>query len=297
MFKGIIFHKWALHSITLIGCTIWLTFLSLEAKPIIIATHSILGEWVAQVGGADIELNVLVPPESDTHTFEPTPDHAVALNKADLIFENGLHLEEPWLSKLIVASQSMGKRIPVGSVISSISEDPHIWLNVDNAIHVIKLIETTLATQDPDHAKGYQERAQRYEDRLKELENWIQATVSPIPLNKRKFITYHDNFGHFAKAYNFNIPGTILSSNTTDTADPAAKQFASLIKLIKKEEIQAIFTDAMSNSTLPEQVARETYLPAPYILYDDALGKPGSSVDSYEKLMRYNVLTIVNALK
>lgn len=272
-------------------------FLPLKAKPIVIATHSILGEWVERVGGEDIELAVLVPTESDTHTFEPTPEHAVALRQADLIFENGLHLEEPWLSKLIVASQSMGKRIPVSQAIESVNNDPHVWLDVEQAIEMIELIKATLSDQDPENAKAYRRRADSYQEKLEDLHNWILDEVRHLPKDSRQFITYHNNFQYFGRAYGFTIPATILDANTTDTADPSAQQFAKLIQLIKREHIKAIFTDAMSHSALPAQLARETQLPPPYVLYDEALGKPGSKVDSYEKLMRYNVTTIVNALK
>lgn len=266
-----------------------------EEKLKVVATHAILGEWVQHIGGDVISLTILVGPEVDAHTFEPLPDQAVALQKADLLIENGLGLE-PWLNKLYTASESNAMRFVIANELPLKSQDPHLWLAVNQALLAVDAIQTALTQAMPKHADTFYNNAARYIGELKELEEWIFESVAKIPHSKRNLLTYHDNLFYFAKRYGFADCGSILGTTSTDSPDPSAKQFASLLDRIQQLSIAAIFSDAMSSQQLPNQLAHEAGLPAPVPLYIDNLGKPGSNVDSYIKLMRYNVSNITEAL-
>lgn len=274
----------------------------------VVATFSILGDLVQNVGGDKIELHTLVGPGGDTHTFEPSPRDSVALVEAKLIFENGLGLE-PWLDKLYTASGSQTKRIVVTEGLEPItltrgdsdepghSEfDPHIWHDVANVIHEVEVIRDALATADPANTKTYQANAQIYLGQLKELDAWVVGEVEKLPQARRKLVTSHDTFGYFAHRYGFEVVGSGLGSISTEAGDPSAAAVASLIEEVKAAGVPVIFAENVSNPKLMEQIAAEAGVTLGPPLYTDALTEPGGNGDTYLKMMRHNVATLVMAL-
>ena len=278
-----------------------------------VATFSILGDIVHQIGGKAIDLNVLVGPDGDAHTFEPTPQDNVVLSKADIIFENGLHFEH-WLDNLYGASGSKAKRIVVSEGViprhlgddqqdtdaqqgNSPGEiDPHIWHDVSNAVKIAEAVRDGLVSVDPKHADTYTANASAYIDQLKELDMWTIATLSNIDKDNRKLVTSHDTFGYFARRYGFIVIGTALESPTTEAVDPSAKQMAELIGKIKDAGVAVVFTENIKSPKLIKTVAVETGVKVAPVLYTDALGPKGSAGDTYIKMIQYNVGVITKAL-
>lgn len=264
------------------------------------ATTSLVADWVNQVCGQVSDCQPLVSQDSDPHTFEPSPQDLALLTKANLIFAHGLHLE-PWLAKLYKASESQASLINLGEavppIITNNEIDPHVWLDVHNVILMVDVIKEALQEVDPDNAPLYEANAQAYQKQLGTLDAWIIETTQAIPNTRRTLVTQHDNLSYFAKRYKFIILGDMLESASTDTYDPSAQHFAFLLKSIKENQVKALFTETLQNTTLMDSLAREAGLPAPYILHIDALGNPGTATDTYEKLMRSNVKTLVDALK
>jgi zinc/manganese transport system substrate-binding protein len=291
----------------------------------VVATFSILGDLVQNVGGAKIDLHILVGPGGDTHTFEPSPNDSVALVEAQLIFENGLGFET-WLDDLYTASGSQAPRVVVTEGLEPIaiaeggheehSEhvaereheesvegnehhhgefDPHVWYDVTNVIHEVETIRDALVAADPTNTKTYRANAEAYLARLKELDTWIIAEVEKLPEDRRKLVTSHDTFNYFAKRYGFEVVGSGLGS-TTEASDPSAAEVVSLVEEIKGAGVSAIFAENVSNPKLMEQIAGEAGVTLGPELYTDALGQPGSAGDTYLKMMRYNVTALVTAL-
>ncbi|MCL4302911.1 MAG: metal ABC transporter substrate-binding protein [Anaerolineae bacterium] len=286
---------------------------STSEKLKVVATFSILGDLVQNVGGDKIELYTLVGPGSDTHTFEPSPSDSVALVEAKLIFENGLGLET-WLDKLYTASDSQAKRVAVTEGLEPIAMaegdheehgavdehghgefDPHVWQDVANVIHEVEGIRDALVEADPAGAKTYQANAETYLGQLKELDAWVIAEVEKLPKGRRKLVTSHDTFGYFARRYGFDMVGSGLGS-TTEAGDPSATQLVSLVEEIKGAGVLVIFVENVSNPRLMEQIAAEAGVTLGPALYTDALTEPGSDGDTYIRMMRHNVTVIVMAL-
>ncbi len=284
----------------------------------VVATFSILGDLVQNVGRDKIELHTLVGPGGDTHTFEPSPSDSVALVEAGLIFENGLELET-WLDDLYSSSGSTAKRVVVTEGLEPMAMaaagpeheehaqadgdehahgefDPHVWHDVANVIREVEVIRDALAEADPVNAKSYQANAETYLDQLKELDSWVTEAVKKLPADRRKLVTSHDTFGYFAKRYGFEVVGSGLGSISTETGDPSAAAVAGLIEEIKAVGVPAIFAENVSNPKLMEQVAAEAGVNLGPELYTDALGEPGSDGDTYLNMMRYNVTSLVTAL-
>tara|TARA_B100001248_G_scaffold262589_1_gene259735 strand:- start:32646 stop:33521 length:876 start_codon:yes stop_codon:yes gene_type:complete len=281
-------------------------FLSLLTWPIalpaleVVTTTSLVADWVSQIGGEAVEVQVLVPADGDPHTFEPTPQDLAALTHADLVFAHGLHLE-PWLTKLYKSSGSIHPPVTLGTSAATIvvgdEIDPHVWMDVQNVIRMLEPIKSALQKADPDNAALYEANARTYQNRLEDLDEWITQEIQVIPNAHRTIITEHDDLSYFAQRYRFTVLGNLLESASTDTYDPSAQHFAFLLEEIKAHKVRALFTEEFQNASLMHSLAKEAGLPPPYVLNVDALGAKGTATDTYEKLMRSNIKTLVKALK
>ena len=279
--------------------------LAASNRPIrVVATYSILGDWVQTIGGDQIALTVLVGPEGDAHTYEPTPRDSVALAEADILFENGLGFEV-WLDRLFQASNSGARRVIVTEAIKprelfvsdSRSEiDPHVWHLPENAILMVEAITLALEQADPGHTSEYRLRHTAYLAQLRDLDAWISQEAASIPEPRRKLVTTHDTFGYLADAYNFEVL-SVLGSVSSESSDPSAGQVAEIIDRIRTLQIPAIFAENILNPKLTQKIAEEAGVKIVPTLYTDALGPAESPGGSYLGMMRYNVKTIVEALR
>lgn len=295
-----------------------------DSRPIVVATNSILGNLTQQIGGEGIQLTILVGANGDSHTFQPSPADSAALASANLIIENGLGLES-WLDELYESAGATGRRVIASEGIEPISLteeehdhdeegaehdhdeegaehdhgqfDPHVWHDVTNVIQMVQNITAALVAADPDQATTYQANSDNYIVELETLDSWIFEQVALIPAGQRKLVTSHDTFAYFAARYQFQIIGTVLNAGTTEAGDPSAGEMAALIETIRAANVPAIFTENISNPQLAEQIAAEANAQLAPPLFSDALGESGSAGDTYLKMMRYNVSTIVEALR
>jgi zinc/manganese transport system substrate-binding protein len=276
-----------------------------SARLNVVATFSLLGDLVQTVAGDNIQLHTLVGPDGDTHTYEPIPADGVALAQANVIFENGLGFET-WLDKLYTASASKAKRVVVTAGVTpgkiAIGDaagqtDPHAWQDVTYSMGMVNIIRDTLVAQDPAHVAAYQANAAVYLKQLQDLDTYIQQQSNTLAADRRKLVTNHDALGYFASRYGYQVIGDVLGSVSTEASEPSASEIAKLIDEIKGAGVPAIFTENVENSAVISQVAQEAGVKVAPPLYTDALGKPGTTGDSYLKMMRYNIDTIVAALK
>ena len=268
-----------------------------------IATISIIGDVVKNVAGDAVNLVVLVGPNGDAHEYEPIPVDSVNIAKADIIFENGLHLEH-WLDKLYSASGSKAKRIVVSQGVSPrIFEDnpqetdPHAWQDVTNVILYTQNVRDALIAIDPTNKDKYTVNANGYIQMLQALDGWVKTEVAAIPVDKRKLVTNHDALGYFARRYGFRIIGAVIPSATTEAADPSAKETADLLNIIKSNGVRAIFSENMANPKLAQTLSQEAGVQVGPELYTDALGSLGSNGETYLKMIRHNVKIFVEYLK
>jgi len=268
-----------------------------------IATISIIGDVVKNVAGDAIDLVVLVGPNGDAHEYEPTPTDSVNLNHADIIFENGLHLEH-WLDKLYAASGSKAKRIVVSQGVrlrifenNPQETDPHAWQDVTNVVLYTQNVRDALEAVDPVNKAIYEANADGYIKKLQTLDAWVMEQVALIPLDKRKLVTNHDALGYFAGRYGFKIIGAVIPSATTEASDPSAKETADLLNIIKSNGVHAIFSENMANPKLAQTLSKEAGVQVGPELYTDALGPDGSDGETYLKMIKYNVGVFQKYLK
>lgn len=277
----------------------------------VLATTTIVGDVVRQVGGDLIVLDVLLPVGSDPHAFEPAPKDAIRIAQADLIFANGAGLET-FLERLLASANSQTRVIYVSEGIPLLTAeeahkhesedhdehpggDPHVWFDPNNVLVWVDNIEKALSQLDPAHATTYQANAQHYREQLQQLDAWIREQVAQLPLEDRKIVTDHLSFAYFAQRYVFTQVGAAIPGYST-LAEPSAQELAALEDAIRNMNVRAIFVGSTVNPALAERIAQDTGIRLAF-LYTGSLGPPGSGAETYLDYMRYNVRTIVNALK
>jgi ABC-type Zn uptake system ZnuABC Zn-binding protein ZnuA len=284
----------------------------------VVASFSILGDLVQNVGGEAVAVTTLIGPGVDAHTYDPAPADLVVLTTAEVIFENGLGFE-PWLDGFFASAQPLGARVVVTEGITpreagadaaheeaeDLEEDgahehgqfdPHVWHDVANVTVMVGNIRDALAAADPDHAKLYEANAAAYIAELEALDASIREQVATLPEERRILVTSHDNLGYFAAAYGFTILGNVFGSVSTEAGDPSARDIAALVEAIAATGVPAIFAENVANPDLMESIATEAGVALAPPLYTDALGPPGSPGETYIGMMQSNVTTIVDAL-
>lgn len=269
----------------------------------VLATTSIVGDVVGQVGGDHVEVIVLLPSGSDPHTFVPRPRDAAAVADADVVFANGAGLEE-FLEPLLESAGATEKLVEVSAGIELLDfggheededGDPHTWMDPNNVILWAENIAAALSAADPDHADAYRLNADGYIAALRDLDAWIRAEVEQIPPGQRLLVTDHGVFGYFAGRYGFTQVGTITGSFSTN-ASPSAQELAALEDEIRRLGVRAVFVGENANQDLARQVAADTGTRV-VTVYHASLGGDDGPAAGYLEMMRYNVSAIVEALK
>jgi zinc/manganese transport system substrate-binding protein len=175
-------------------------------------------------------------------------------------------------------------------------DDPHMWWDLTRTQAYVTRIAKALETVDPAGKTSYANNAKRYNAELTKLDAWAKLEIAKIPVGKRKLVTNHDALGYFAARYGFKIIGQVIPSLSTEQA-PNARELATLSRTLQREGVKAIFIENTLNPKLAQALAAESGAKVAPALYTDSLGNPGSSGDTFVKAFRYNVQTIVNALK
>ena len=320
--------RWLFALVTVVGSLAPQVARTQEAAPVrVVSTSSILDDLVRRVGGDRIASHVLVPPGGDSHAFAPTPADGAALVDAAVIFAIGLDFE-PWLAGLVDSTGTGAAVVEVSTDVplltlapppgaapaddarpaapaaddeqaaaGGIGEfDPHIWHDVTNAIIMVENIRDALSAADPDYADTYRANAEAYIAELTALDSWVQEQINFLPADQRKLVTSHDSLGYFANRYGLSLVGTAFGSLSTEAGDPSAAQIAALVTAIQAEQVNAIFAENVSNPALMEAIAAEAGVALAPSLYTDALGEPGSGVETYVDLITFNTEQIVGAL-
>jgi len=277
---------------------------ALARDPIpVVATFSILGDLVKNIGGDRVVVATLVGPNGDVHVYSPTPGDAKSLSAAKLVFVNGLGLEG-WLTRLISASGSSAPIVVASAGIKPRQMldphdadrtviDPHAWQSIANAKIYVANIRDGLGRADPAGKAIYDANAKNYLAKLDALDDEAKDAIGKIPADRRKVITTHYAFGYFGDAYGMAF--IALEGFSTD-AEPSAKDIATIITLIRREKIPAVFMENISDPRLMREIASETGTTIGGTLYSDALSQPDGPAGTYIDMMRHNLREFDKAL-
>jgi zinc/manganese transport system substrate-binding protein len=274
--------------------------LAQETKLPVIATFSILGDLVKNVGGDRVEVTTLVGPNSDAHVYAPTPADAKRVAAAKLVFVNGLGFEG-WITRLVKASGSRAPTVVASKGVQSRKmeeeghkvTDPHAWQSIANVKLYIGNIRDGLAAADPGGKISYEANASAYLAKLDALEAEVKDAIGKIPVERRRIITSHDAFGYFGAAY--GIEFIAPEGVSTETA-ASARDVAKIIAQIRKQKIPAVFMENITDPRMMEQIAKESGAKIGGSLFSDALSDAKGPAASYIDMMHNNIRQLSNAL-
>jgi zinc/manganese transport system substrate-binding protein len=319
----------------------------------VVATTSILGDFVQQVGGDRVDVDIVLKSNVDAHDFEPSPADIEALRTADIIVRNGAGLEA-WFDRtietsgssatIVDASEGVRVRQPGDDDADHAEDhadedhaddsnedhadddhaddsnedhaddhggedehthgdghdhgdsDPHIWLDPNNAVTMVGNITDALVASDPDHASEYEANRTGYVEQLEALDAEIAAAIDG--LTNKKLVTNHDAFGYYADRYGLEVVGSVIPSFDS-SAEMSAQDLDELVRAIKDEGVEAVFSEASLPGDAARTIAEEagvTVVTGDDALYGDSLGSSDSDASNYLDMMRHNTRTIVSNL-
>ncbi|MFL6814144.1 MAG: metal ABC transporter substrate-binding protein [Bradyrhizobium sp.] len=283
---------------------LWLVFLALAASaPLhaqdrlkVVASFSIPGDFVRNVGGDRVSVITLVGPEGDVHVYTPSPTDARKIADAKLLVINGLGLEG-WLPRLLQASGSKAPIITATKGIAplkvGLDADPHAWQSVANAKIYVANIRDALASVDPADAEVFSSQAQTYLGKLDALDREVREAIAKIPPSRRKVISTHDAFGYFASAYGVEF---IAPVGVSTESEASARDIAAIIRQIKNEKIPAVFLENISDPRLIRRIAAESGARIGGTLYSDSLTGEKGDAPTYIDMVRHNIRALTSAL-
>jgi len=277
--------------------------LALAASPLraeerlnVLASFSILADFVKNVGGDKVNVTSLVGPNGDIHVYAPAPSDAKTVGEVKLLVINGIGLEG-WLPRLVQSSGSKATVVTASSGIAPLSHgseaDPHAWQSVANAKIYVANIRDALATADPADAAIFRANADRYLAELDALDAEVRAAIAKIPPERRKVISTHNAFGYFASTYGIAF---IAPSGVSTENEPSARDIAAIIRQIRSEKIPAVFLENISDERLIRRIAAETGAKVGGTLYSDSLTAEKGPAPTYIDLVRHNIKALTSAL-
>ncbi len=274
----------------------------------VVTTVAPITSIVAAVGGDRVAIEGLVPEGTNSHTFEPPPSAAAVLAGADVLFVNGLELEEP-TEDLADANLGDGAHlVELGNETITPDEylydfsfpesggrpNPHLWTNPPMAARYAEVVKDTLVDLDPGNAGAYEDNYTAFAARVDELDAAVRAATETVAPGDRTLLTYHDAYAYFADEYGWQVIGAIQPS---DFAEPSARDVAELITQVRATGVPAVFGSEVFPSPVLEQIGDETGVRYVDVLRDDDLpGEPGDAEHSWLGLMRFDYITMIEAL-
>ena len=293
----------------------------------VLATTPMMGEFVSQVGGDNISLTVLMPPEANPHTYDPSPQDATTIAEADLIFFTGLKYEPAPLLKLLESSACSPEVLAeVGESVFPVefkegghddhddhgeeghddeeeghdeheghghgAYDPHFWFDPNRVSYAAEYIEGKLIQYDPTNEESYKSLTDTFTTELKGLVNEVIELIGMIPSGNRKLITTHESLGYLEAKFGLEVLATIIPSlDSSDEVSPS--DLVEVIEVIEEEGVKVMFVESETPSVYAETLAQETGITLVTGLYVETL-KPNQS---YSDFLISNVELIVNSLK
>jgi manganese/zinc/iron transport system substrate-binding protein len=284
--------------------------LPITERPInVVTTTGMIADIVLNVGGERVNVQALMGPGVDPHLYKPTASDVTKLENADIVFYNGLHLEGRMVEvfeKMETAGQA------TYAVASEIDTDilrkppqfegqfdPHIWFDVTLWKFAVEKVAKELSNLDPISADLYKANATAYLEQLDELDTYVREQINSIPEGSRVLVTAHDAFGYFGEQYGMEVRGL---QGTSTAAEAGAADVQALAGFLAERKIKSIFVESSVPPATIEAVQKATQSKGWDVqiggqLFSDAMGQAGTPEGTYIGMVKFNVDTIVKALK
>ena len=265
-----------------------------------VVSFSILADIVSQVGGEHVTVTSLVGRNEDTHVYEPKPQDATALAKADVVIINGLGLEG-WMDRLAQAAASKARLVIATTGIAPLKleeggqqiPDPHAWQNPANGLIYARNVADALCEVDTEDCGVFRKNVEDYGQEIKVLDDSLHSRFSLIPEERRQVITTHDAFAYFGAAYDIRF---LAAEGLSTESEPSAENLGKLISQIRHDRITALFLENMEDPRILEQISKETGVRPGGTLFADALSKPGEGGATYLEMIKHNAELLIAAM-
>ena len=271
----------------------------------VVATFSVIGDMLANVGGDHIDIKTIVAAGGDCELYQPTAADVATVAAARAVFINDLNEEfEPWLESLLKQAVFKGVKVVVTRGVRTLTAeeehpvsgrqlpaaiDQHAWLDPRNGVTYVRNIAEALTRLDPASAADYRAHATAYRSQIRAVDDWARKQIADVPAGKRRALASHDSLQYIASAYGI----TLLAVNGwTNRSEPSAAELAKLARQIRAEHVKALFLDSITDPRAVQRIAGETGAVIGGTLYGDSLSPAGGEADSYIKMLRHDVSTL-----
>ena len=275
----------------------------------VVATFSVIADMLANVGGDQIDLKVIVGAGGDCELYQPTAADVATIAAARAVFLNDLNDEfEPWLEPLLKQAAFKGTKVVASRHVRTLTAeeehpvsgrqlpsaiDQHAWLDPRNGVIYVRNIADALARIDPPNAAAYRTRASVYTKQIQAVDEWARKELAAVPAGKRRVLVSHDSLQYIADAYGI----TLLTVNGwTNNSEPSAAELAKLAQRIRADHVRALFLDSITDPRAMRRIATETGATIGGTLYGDSLSASGGEADSYLKMLRHDVATLKSGM-
>ncbi len=275
----------------------------------VVTTTGMIGDVVKNVGGDRVTVTSLMGPGVDPHLYKPSASDVQKLERADIIFYNGLELEGRMTDTFVRISRTGKSTVPVAAGIPEdlLREppefegkfDPHVWFDVTLWQTTVKTVSAELVKLDSGSKGVYDRNAEGYTRQLNDLHMYTKAQIATIPQASRVLITAHDAFGYFGQQYGMEVRGLQGTSTATEAGAGDVQQLA---QYIADRKIKAIFVESSIPRATVEAVQAAVRAKGGTVtiggeLFSDAMGNEGTPEGTYIGMVRHNVNTIVAGLR
>ena len=257
----------------------------------VVATTALLADLVENVAGGSAIVSAVVPPGTEVHSFQTTPNDSIEISKAGLMFSNGGEFDD-FLNPVIDNAMEKGAVhivLSQGLEAETARPDPHFWQNPVNTVHYVRRIQDGLAAADPDNADAYRNRADAYVEELQDLDQEISRILEEVPPSRRHLVTYHDAFGHFGARYGWRTSSLV----SNDAGDVTPGILTGLMEEVRREGIAAVFSEPQFKTDVIDLLATDSGVRLGTI-YSDVLDGDGAT---YVDMMRHNANSLADLLR
>lgn len=274
-----------------------------------------LYDLVHQVAGDEVDVVLLVPPGASPHTAAFKPSMMRELAGSAVLFSIGYGLDD-WVVRLAadagvhqIVQAHGGKALPTEVRAehhhpnseghddkhahgrhdeTGTAADPHYWLSIPNAMHMVKVIASALERLNPEGKGGYGQRAAETLQAMRAADRDIRHQLADLP--RREIALFHDAFAYFAAAYDLQI---VTTFEPTPGREPGPRHVREFLRHIRDRQLRTLFIEPQLDATPLRELARD--IGVELALLDPLGGQAGR--EHYLAMMRFNAAQIAAALR
>lgn len=279
-----------------------------EKEGIVVATTGQIADAIKEISGDHLQVSALMGPGVDPHLYKATQSDLSKLDKAEVIFYNGLHLEGQMLDifeqmskdkTVLAVGETLDEKQLLASDTDAMLHDPHIWFDIELWKGVVKAISTQLQEEYPEFKADFQTNEAAYLKKLGDLQSYAEKRVNEIPQQQRILVTAHDAFNYFGRSQGFEVRG--LQGLSTDS-EYGVKDVQEMVDFLVENKIKALFIESSVSDKAMKAVIEGAKEKGHDIviggeLFSDAMGAEGTTEGTYIGMYQHNIDTIVDALK